>query len=266
MRHSASREFVFRRVHDMADLVEECLGEPRSPMEIDWGNQDVLGCLIGCKKTSQLHHYIHAMIAVEERREYLHGHDLYEESQDMLLEVEADLKAYGIGFQPYDDYCASRPQSPGNDWLFREWFLAHEAQFEQLWEKLTDEVFHLLFANRAFLLRFNSALSECLSLGGASIPASALAPNGRLRRQQFFPAWLRRAVFYRDQGRCVLCQRDFTGMVNPDYEMHYDHMVPLKLWGTNDPCNVQRLCADCNCTKSGAAAVTASRYVPWWDY
>jgi hypothetical protein len=146
------------------------------------------------------------------------------------------------------------------------WFLSQEGNFELLWEKMSDEVFHLLFANRAFLLHFNQSLADYLKSGEVSIPAEHLDEKGVIRRQPYFPTWVKKAIYYRDQGRCVLCQRDLTGLLSTDQRIHYDHIVPLNLWGTNDPCNLQLLCEDCNLRKPGTSAKTATRYHPWWDY
>lgn len=266
MRYGSGRNFVFRRVYDMAALVEECVNNPDSFIEIDWTSDAVLHCLVRFQKTSLLHHYIFSMIAVEHRHEYRKNEDLYEDSEDMRSEVEEMLRAYDITFISYDEYVQSVPNKLEDDFVFHNWFTQHEVQFEQLWDKITDEVFHLLFANRAFLLTFNESLAQFLSSGQVSIPASFLNKKGVLKRRAHFPVWLTKAVVHRDQGKCVLCHRDLTGLINTDFQIHFDHIVPLKRWGTNDPCNIQTLCADCNLRKSGQAAKTTLRYLPWWDY
>jgi hypothetical protein len=152
-----------------------------------------------------------------------------------------------------------------DDWFYK-WFLSQEEQFEQLWEKLTDEVFHLLFANRTFLLTFNQALADFLKSGRVSIPSEYLNNKGVIKRASHIPAWLKKAVFYRDQGKCVLCQKDLSGLLSTDRVLHYDHIVPLNMWGTNDSSNFQLLCEKCNLEKSGNVAKTAYRYPSWWDY
>lgn len=206
------------------------------------------------------------MIAVEHRYEYRKNEDLYEDSEEMRYEVEKTLKVYGISFQPYDEYVQSILNKSESGFFFYGWFQKHEAQFAELWEQITNEVFHLLFANRAFLLTFNQSVAWFLSNNHIQIPHTFLTDKGVLKRQTYFPVWLTKAVFHRDQGKCVLCQRDLTGLINTDFQIHFDHIVPLKLWGTNDPCNIQTLGADCNLKKSGKAAQTTMRYQPWWDY
>ncbi len=80
------------------------------------------------------------------------------------------------------------------------------------------------------------------------------------------PQWAQDAVFFRDQGRCVLCQVDLSGRLSTDRVDHFEHMVPLAEWGTNDPYNLQLLCEACNVRKAAGKAVTGHRYAGWWRY
>jgi 5-methylcytosine-specific restriction endonuclease McrA len=56
------------------------------------------------------------------------------------------------------------------------------------------------------------------------------------------PSELRRAVFERDGGRCVECESNF--------DLQYDHVLPVALGGATTVENLQLLCADCNRRKS----------------
>lgn len=53
---------------------------------------------------------------------------------------------------------------------------------------------------------------------------------------------IRRAVFERDGGRCVECDSNF--------DLQYDHVLPVALGGATTVQNLQLLCADCNRRKS----------------
>jgi 5-methylcytosine-specific restriction endonuclease McrA len=53
---------------------------------------------------------------------------------------------------------------------------------------------------------------------------------------------LRRAVFERDGGRCVECGSNF--------DLQYDHILPVAHGGATTVENLQLLCADCNRRKS----------------
>ncbi len=250
----------------MASLVEACVSDSSSFIEIGWENSDVLRCVAECSKTSVLHYYIYAMISVEKRRDYRKNDDFYEDSEEARERVEENLVAYGIDHLPYSEFLSIGARDAAEDSPFLHWFRSQEEAFELLWEKMTDEVFHLLFANRAFLLQFNQTLAEYLKSGEARIPAECLDKKGVIRRQPYLPTWVKKAIYYRDQGRCVLCQRDLSGLLSTDQRIHFDHIVPLNLWGTNDPCNLQLLCEDCNLKKSGTSAKTGTRYHPWWNY
>ena len=56
------------------------------------------------------------------------------------------------------------------------------------------------------------------------------------------PTELRRAVFERDGGRCVECGSNF--------DLQYDHLLPVAHGGATTLENLQLLCADCNRRKS----------------
>jgi 5-methylcytosine-specific restriction endonuclease McrA len=56
------------------------------------------------------------------------------------------------------------------------------------------------------------------------------------------PTEMRRAVFERDGGRCVECGSNF--------DLQYDHVLPVALGGATTVENLQLLCADCNRRKS----------------
>jgi 5-methylcytosine-specific restriction endonuclease McrA len=56
------------------------------------------------------------------------------------------------------------------------------------------------------------------------------------------PTEMRRAVFERDGGRCVECDSNF--------DLQYDHVLPVALGGATTVENLQLLCADCNRRKS----------------
>jgi 5-methylcytosine-specific restriction endonuclease McrA len=60
-------------------------------------------------------------------------------------------------------------------------------------------------------------------------------------RREPIPRDIRRAVWDRDGGACVQCGEQF--------ELQFDHVIPLALGGANTVENLQVLCGDCNRTK-----------------
>ena len=73
----------------------------------------------------------------------------------------------------------------------------------------------------------------------------AAAPGATPRRTRIARE-VRVAVFERDGGRCVECASDF--------DLQYDHLIPLALGGGSGVDNLQLLCADCNRRKGAALA------------
>jgi hypothetical protein len=71
--------------------------------------------------------------------------------------------------------------------------------------------------------------------------AADAAPAGPRRRP--VAREVREAVFRRDGGRCVECGSDF--------DIQYDHVIPVALGGANTVENLQILCAPCNQRKGG---------------
>lgn len=61
-------------------------------------------------------------------------------------------------------------------------------------------------------------------------------------RRPHIPRELRRAVFERDGGRCVECCSNF--------DLQYDHILPIALGGATSLENLQLLCGPCNRAKS----------------
>lgn len=247
-------QLLFHRVYEMADLMASAVNASYGFDDLDWECADIRGCLTKFSKTSILAHFCFANIRL---------HDLRTARKDPEnFEVEAlaaALKNYGIPFLPFMDFIRRDfPEEAEDDYLdlnhLHDWTRAQEeGAFGLLWEKMTDEVFHLLFGNRGFLLDFNLALAEFRQGRGDS-------PSPRCA----IPQWLKRAVYFRENGKCALCKKDLSGLIAIDPKQHYDHIVPLKFLGANDPSNMQLLCDRCNLLKAASPARTSSVYDPWW--
>ena len=150
---------------------------------------------------------------------------------------------------------------------FLDWLLRNDFEFVQdaareyfednyeLCEKaitgISDEMFYLLFQNREFLLNFNDMVASFNYF--------------RMERINI-PKWVKRAVFFRDKGRCVFCGKDLSAKYDTidDYEEQYDHIVPLEEHGINDVSNIQLTCKKCNLKKLVTAA-TNNVYTYWYN-
>lgn len=118
--------------------------------------------------------------------------------------------------------------------------------------KLSRELFYVLFQNRDFLYRFNYYLST--------------KSKNHMQRCNI-PTWVKRAVKYRDRGKCVCCGRDLSGILDCEDQnsIHYDHIVSLKDGGINDVSNIQLMCRSCNLRKS-SNSYTHQVYKDWYNF
>lgn len=135
--------------------------------------------------------------------------------------------------------------------LLAKYIDENEKRYSTTIDKLSDEVFYLLFQNRKFLLWFNETVASY---------------NKVVCERKTVPEWVKRTVRYRDKGRCVFCGREITGKyeTQEDYLEHFDHIVPLAQYGINCVTNMQLACKDCNEAKNDATA-TNDVYITWYD-
>lgn len=140
-------------------------------------------------------------------------------------------------------------------------------QFEELVTHLANEVFFLLFPNRSLVARLNAYVAGIVSLicveDLEEEQLQLLCKDGVPARASI-PSWVRRAVFFRDRGRCACCSKDLSGIVSLDAIEHFDHIIPLALGGINDVTNIQLLCEACNLSKGKKALPVSNLYEPWY--
>lgn len=148
--------------------------------------------------------------------------------------------------------------------------LREDGVFDQLIEHITKEVFHVLFQNRELSKAFNIMMANALQTEtNYNTPKKfeELFLRPGILKRATIPKWVRRAVFYRDRGRCVLCDKDLSGQINLENQENYDHIVPLTRHGLNDISNIQLLCKECNqIEKRAGEAVTSNKYQSWYKY
>lgn len=190
--------------------------------------------------------------------------------EDYELWVNGALRQYEIDH--IDFYSWLRLNSMELDGISEETifdyhtYLREEGPFERLLERMTEEIFFLMFMNREFLHRFNETIAFYIG----NVETEALPLNERhlfkrdgvLKRARI-PVWARRAIFYRDRGLCSSCYRDISGLVSLHNDKHYDHIVPLARGGINDVANLQLLCKGCNLEK-GSLSSTSKYYERWY--
>lgn len=142
--------------------------------------------------------------------------------------------------------------------------------YDSLITQTVHEIFHVLFQNRELLLIFNEMIANtferCSTNEIVADKIPFISKTGKLARATI-PKWVQKAVFYRDRGRCVLCDKDLSGTINIDNSPNYDHIVPLAKYGFNDITNIQLLCKECNQNeKKDKFSATSNIYQSWYSY
>lgn len=187
-----------------------------------------------------------------------------------ILPIELALTFHGLEYESFSSFLHERDKKFTTcdkddiyDYLLE---LRLNGNFEQLIEHTSKEVFHVLFQNRVLMLVFNTMMANALEREHTveSKSDDLIRKNGKLKRKNI-PSWVRKAVYFRDRGRCVLCNKDLSGTLNLDNVANYDHIVPLSNFGFNDISNMQLLCKECNQNdKHGGDATTSSFYQSWY--
>ncbi|MFF3642446.1 HNH endonuclease [Streptomyces sp. NPDC002564] len=152
-------------------------------------------------------------------------------------------------------------------------YLMHLPQLQpyvDLMDRIADEVFFVMFTNRRALASLNKFLSMYLDgfdpayFGKEDQELTKLFKReGELKRVRP-PVWARRAVFYRDRGRCTGCRVNLSGLIDTFDVANYDHMIPLARGGLNDVTNLQLLCEKCNTSKGDRIRIPSNRYRRWY--
>lgn len=133
------------------------------------------------------------------------------------------------------------------EYLFGLWT---GGKYEDAVIRIADEMFYILFQNREFLLKFNHYMSCTHKYKFSHV---------------YIPQWVKRAVFFRDRGRCVFCKNDLSGEwgIVEENSLQYDHIVSLEQGGMNDISNIQLVCGKCN-KKKGDRCYTDNIYQNWF--
>lgn len=190
------------------------------------------------------------------------------------LPIEFALEFHSISHESFEKYLLKKGKS------FLECYeediyeymseLRGSGEYDLLIEQMVKEIFHILFQNRELMLLFNEMVSQAIE--GQIINELPedfpilFKKNGTLKRKAI-PRWVQRAVFFRDRGRCVLCDKDLSGTLNHDNVENYDHIVPLARFGLNDVSNIQLLCKECNqLEKKAGSPTTSNKYQSWYPY
>lgn len=192
------------------------------------------------------------------------------------LPIELALDQYGIEYESFTEYIHSQNKTfettnedDIHEYMIELWL---SQPYHDLMHQMIPEIFHILFQNRELQFLLNTFISHILEKNinqinndNKIILEKYLTKNGTIKRFRI-PAWVKKAIFFRDRGRCVLCNKDLTGLINLDNINNIDHIVPLKLHGLNDITNLQLLCLECNQhEKRDGMGYTSKKYQSWYS-
>jgi 5-methylcytosine-specific restriction endonuclease McrA len=290
---SSRKHFIehgYFRTYDIASLVEEVATTPfahlRSYLQHFTDHDEILGYLQPWSKVSALHRFVRT-IADSIFESDLDGPNLMVFDPDEFhvrrtLPVDAAFRRYEIDSDPFfpstrDHYgrlLDDGSDIDGDDDEYYDYFqdLRLSQEYHTLLERLSDEVFFVMFMNRGALARLHKYLAMKVSeLSPENLQrespelASLFQGEGRLKRKAI-PRWAAKAIFFRDHGRCVECNTDLSGLTDVLIRpAHYDHIVPLAEGGLNDVTNLQLLCEAHNLSKGVLDRGASRMYRRWYD-
>lgn len=201
------------------------------------------------------------------------------------LPVDLALLAYGFDHKPFSipppDGEVVRTSPNTTMWkesdkvanLCYDYFteeLQWSAPYDELLHRIGEEVFHIVFMNRAAMAGLNWLVAAYLNtLDSDTLNANphnvvVSRQDGKLSRRRI-PKWVKRAVYFREHGRCASCGRDLSGLIDSLPAQQFDHIVPLASGGLNDVTNIQLLCQSCNGVKSDTAVAPSESYRSWYE-
>jgi hypothetical protein len=267
----------FYRTYAIADRIAAIASSPISYVRELEGltvDEGILDFLPNWQKESVLHKFAHwvadEMFVEDTSGPYLQD---YDENNNPVryLPVDIALNAYGICLDEPFKIPPPHGQVVQVSHNVTRWEESHEVAdacyeyfmedlrlsqpYAELLEQIADEVFHTMFHNRVALAGLNAYLSwhvddlDPEGLDDHPEIAKQFRTVGKLKRTAP-PRWARRAVFFRDHGRCAWCGTDLSGLIDALPSSQFDHIIPLAAGGLNDVTNLQLLCQPCNGQKS----------------
>lgn len=208
-----------------------------------------------------LHQYIVCQLMNHYSRQYRKNGNYYFEDE-YIVEYWLEL------FDEYNvDYIED--ENINEDSTIYSWFENNNNYFEELFYKLAQEMFYILFMDKLFLVDFNKLVQKVIvekenySLYNLCFDKNRIDENGRIKRCAI-PQWVKVAVFHREKGRCAFCGKDLTNIVTKLNVANYDHIIPLAEGGANDPCNIQLSCETCNKKKGKSILLPRYEFEPWF--
>lgn len=267
-------EITYFETYYFANIINNILNDTNSylrKLEDFFGNENYKNFIKPFPKFSRFHSFICFVI------ETINNEDIESieiesfQKIDRKLWVELAFENFGLDYETFNDWLLEKnvKRNEIDEDTINEYFqdLILYGGYYELIEKLSEEIFFIMFLNRQILQRFNRQISPRISwveiINVDNDDKKYFSKDGVLKRVNI-PKWVQKAVFYRDRGMCVSCHKNLTGIINISSVENYDHIIPLIDGGINDVTNIQLLCEYCNKSKSGKIISTSKKYEKWY--
>jgi hypothetical protein len=181
---SELKDYNFAGTYDLAGLINYSVKN-----QIQFWNYNpkyFINSATNFSKHTLLHLYIATTALNYHNRNFRKNGDVFDEDS---MQTWYDLfENYKIKIKEFDFE---------SDDEIENWFNDNFNKFGELFSKMADEAFHILFANRGFLLNFNNLVKD--NIKEIKVPKTYLTKKGTIKRTTI-PKWVKNAVFHRDKG------------------------------------------------------------------
>ncbi len=254
------KQYQFNRVYEFAKIIYDCLDADNNVELWYYDEEQFINAATNFSKNSLLHIFVYYSLFGYYNEILSDNNDYYSEEEQEYEKWLETSNAYGISFHTELDYDDENVN-------FYKWYEDNIDVFDKIFESITDEIVHIIFADHNFLIKFNKFVASIIKNENEerdwSFPENVLTKEGTIKRKPI-PVWVKEAVFHRDHGKCVFCGVNLTGQYEHSTKCNYDHIIPLNKYGVNDPCNIQLTCEHCNKSKKDSNEIPQYYYESWW--
>ena len=257
------KDFILNQVYKVSSIIEDAVDFGAPIHNLNAKTKKILKQkAITFQKETLLHYFIkQEFINYYEHLFTRMAENIPDEVMEMLL-LENQFSEYNIQINFLEIKYDVNNNTLTTSRQINKWYNKNKSKFVTLSEKICDDVFFILFSNRRLLHKFNETLSR--DFKEFNFSKDQLTSKGRLKRKPF-PQWLKKAIYHRDKGRCSFCTTDLTQVINLETQDNYDHIIPLDLFGVNDPTNIQLVCKKCNLSKRNKNSEVGTKYQQWFS-
>lgn len=267
-------EIKYFETYYFTNIINNILNDPSNflrSLNDFFGDQNYRNFLAPFPRTSRLHDFIIFIVDALNDEDTLEYNNTGFLNGKRKLWVELALEHYDFKFDHFKEYLHQKGKviSETDEDDISDYFMCLRlyGPYEELLERISEEIFFILFLNRKALQNFNLLIShqvEDRSLEELYVDdLPYFRKNGVLRRKNI-PKWVQRAVTHRDRGMCVSCHKNLSGQLSIGEIENFDHIIPLAKGGINDVTNIQLLCEKCNKTKQSKNISTSIKYEKWY--